>query len=89
MNLPTVSRASEFDYKNAARAILPRLSATSDNSERLHLDMRAAGPRQVKWRGPSLVESTRNASSTATPKAVTRRFVCAAMPTMATISAYS
>jgi alkylation response protein AidB-like acyl-CoA dehydrogenase len=31
------SRSSpiEFDYKNAARAILPRLAATSDNSERL------------------------------------------------------
>ena len=31
----SASTAAEFDYKNAARAILPRLAATSDNSERL------------------------------------------------------
>ena len=35
------------------------------------------------------VGPTRKASSTATPKAVTRRFVSAAMPTMAINSAYS
>jgi alkylation response protein AidB-like acyl-CoA dehydrogenase len=29
------SSASEFDYRSAARAILPRLAATSDSSERL------------------------------------------------------
>src|SRR3954451_18452782 len=35
MNMPLDSRASEFDYKGAARAILPRLAATTTNSERL------------------------------------------------------
>jgi alkylation response protein AidB-like acyl-CoA dehydrogenase len=34
MNMPLDSRTSEFDYKSAARAILPRLAATTDNSER-------------------------------------------------------
>ena len=34
MNMPLDSRASEFDYKAAARAILPKLAATTENSER-------------------------------------------------------
>jgi alkylation response protein AidB-like acyl-CoA dehydrogenase len=34
MNMPLDSRASEFEYKGAARAILPRLAATTDKSER-------------------------------------------------------
>lgn len=34
MNMPLDSKASEFDYKSAARAILPRLAATTDKSER-------------------------------------------------------
>ena len=39
----TGSNASEFDYKGAARAILPRLAASSSNSERLRrLDTDAA-----------------------------------------------
>lgn len=32
---PSASIDSSFDYKSAARAIMPRLAATSDNSERL------------------------------------------------------
>jgi alkylation response protein AidB-like acyl-CoA dehydrogenase len=35
MNMPLDSKASDFDYRGAARAILPRLAATTDNSERL------------------------------------------------------
>ena len=43
MNRPLDSRASEFDYKDAARAILPRLAATTDKSERARrLDDEAA-----------------------------------------------
>ena len=43
--MPLDSKVSEFDYKSAARAILPRLAATTDESEkmrRLHDDAAAA-----------------------------------------------
>ncbi|SFM49471.1 3-hydroxy-9,10-secoandrosta-1,3,5(10)-triene-9,17-dione monooxygenase [Bradyrhizobium sp. Rc3b] len=33
--LPLGSKTSEFDYRSAARAILPRLAATADNSEKM------------------------------------------------------
>jgi alkylation response protein AidB-like acyl-CoA dehydrogenase len=33
--MPLDSKASEFDYKSAARAILPRLAATADESEKM------------------------------------------------------
>lgn len=33
--MPANRNTSEFDYKSAARAILPRLAATTDNSEKL------------------------------------------------------
>ena len=33
--MPMDTKAAEFDYKGAARAILPRLAATADNSEKM------------------------------------------------------
>src|SRR5882724_11709280 len=53
--------------------------------------VRPARPRQTRYKAyfPSCGGSTRNTSSTGTPSPVTSRLVCAAMPTMAIISAYS